>query len=135
MYAIINDYKIIEIREVSDEEMPGLAGRNQHVIEYSTFARPPAVGWIYEKGLCYPNIQPVTPRQIRQAWILMGKQLSEIDDAINLLPEPNRSLAKAEWEYSTLVLRTNNLVNMLGQMQGYSADDLDALWIFAGNIK
>lgn len=79
-------------------------------------------------------IPDVTPRQIRQAWVLMGKQLSEIDDAINALPEPYETMAKIEWEYSISVKRKNPLVEMLGQSQGYSADDLDALWVLAASL-
>lgn len=134
MYVIINDNKVVDIRDISEEELVSVRGTNQQVVEYSYFTRAPKVGWVYINGVCHPDIKPVTPRQIRQAWILMGKQLSEIDTAIDSLPEPHRSLAKAEWEYSTLIIRENNLVSTLGQMQGYSADSLDALWIFAGGL-
>jgi hypothetical protein len=79
-------------------------------------------------------VRDVTPRQIRQAWILSGKQLSEIDDAIAALPEPHRSLAQIEWEYSTIVMRNNPLVAMLGQAQGYTSQQLDDLWILAASL-
>ena len=54
-----------------------------------------------------------------------------IDSVINTFPEPNRSLAKAEWEYSTLVFRNNKLVGMLGSLAGFTPDQLDELWNFA----
>lgn len=134
MYAIINDNKIVDIREISEDEMSVVRGMNQHVIEYSSFVRPPYIGWVYEKGVAFPDIKSVTPRQIRQAWILMGKSLTEIEDAIDSLSEPHRSLARAEWEYSTLVFRRNPLVAMLAGMNGYTDEELDALWIFAGSL-
>lgn len=134
MYAIINDNKIVDIREISEEEMIGIAGRNQNVIEYSSFVRPPYIGWLYEKGVAFPDIKSVTPRQIRQAWILSGQSLTVIEIAIDSLPEPYRSLARAEWEYSTIVMRRNPLVSMLASANGYTDDELDALWIFAGTL-
>jgi len=79
-------------------------------------------------------IDDVTPRQIRQAWVLMGRQLSEIDNAIAALPEPTKTLAAIEWEFSTLVQRSNPLVAMLGASQGFSSDQLDSLWKFAKGL-
>jgi hypothetical protein len=134
MYAVINDNKIVDIRDILEDEMPGVAGRNQHVVEYSSFVRPPYVGWLYENGIAFPDIKSVTPRQIRQAWILSGQSLTVIEIAIDSLVEPHRSLARAEWEYSTIVMRRNPLVAMLANANGYTDEQLDALWIFAGTL-
>lgn len=76
-------------------------------------------------------ISDVTPRQIRQAWILMGHELSEIDNAIAALPSPYNKLAQVEWEYSMVVKRNNPLVAMLGVAEGFSSTQLDDLWKFA----
>jgi hypothetical protein len=56
-----------------------------------------------------PIIPPdVTPRQIRQAIIMMGGiTIEQIEAALNQLPEPTRSLAKIEWEYSISFKRKN----------------------------
>lgn len=134
LYAFINDNIVKKLEDISEDELQGSLHLYQQIIPVSQFSRTPKVGWIFDNGQVYPDIKPVTPRQIRQAWILSGKLLSEIDNAINMLPEPTRSLAKTEWEYSTMVFRRNKLVGLLAQAQGYTEDELDQLWIFAGSL-
>lgn len=133
-YVFINDNKVVEKLDCDEEYVETVRHLYQQVINTAGLPRDPKVGWLFDNVNLKPDIKPVTPRQIRQAWILMGKSLSEIDNAINTLPEPSRSLARVEWEYSTTVFRSNKLVSMLGQMQGYSEDALDGLWILAGSI-
>ena len=130
-YVLINDFIVREIKEMDEESVALISNHWQWVLPIDYFSRRPSVGWIFDKGVSYPDIKPVTPRQIRQAWILSGRSLDMIDSVINTLPEPNRSLAKAEWEYSTLVFRNNKLVGMLGSLAGFTADQLDDLWNFA----
>lgn len=79
-------------------------------------------------------IPDVTPRQIRQAIILSGMPLSNIDAAIDSLPEPFRSLAHAEWEYSISFQRHRPLVAQVGAALGKNSEDLDALWKFAATL-
>lgn len=135
MNVFINDNKVQMISDMSEEECEKIRHLYQVVYPIEHFPREPKVGWIHDaKGGCHPNIKEVTPRQIRQAWILMGKSLTEIEIAIDSLPEPQRSLARAEWEYSTVVFRRNPLVTLLAYLNGYSDDELDALWLFAGSL-
>ena len=96
-------------------------------------------GDIQEKLAAYAapvvrEIKPVTPRQIRQALILSGIPLSEIDSAFAAFPEPTKSLAQVEWEYSTLFIRTNPLVATVGQLLGWTSEQLDQLWLMAGSL-
>jgi hypothetical protein len=79
-------------------------------------------------------IEDVTPRQIRQALILSGVSMASIDAALATLPEPNKSLAQAEWEYSNMFERSRPLVTSVGQMLGWTSAQLDALWIFAKTL-
>lgn len=117
----IYNYEGIKIGEL---ELPNSTTEEEWLEKLAEYARP-----------IPPELIPdVTPRQIRQAWVLMGKQLSEIDNAIAALPEPHKTLAQIEWEYSTLVMRNNPLVAMLGVSQGYSPSDLDNLWKFAKTL-
>lgn len=135
MHVFINDNKVQMIQDMQEEQIETIRHLFQVVHPIEHFARTPKVGWVYDfKGECYPDIASVTPRQIRQAWILLGRSLTVIEIAIDSLPEPHRSLARAEWEYSTIVMRRNPLVTLLAQLNGYTDDDLDALWIFAGSI-
>ena len=76
----------------------------------------------------------VTPRQIRQALILSGISLAAIDAALDTLPEPTKSLARTEWEYSISFQRNRALVTQVGQMLGWTPAQLDALWQFAGTL-
>lgn len=76
----------------------------------------------------------VTPRQIRQALILSGISLAAIDAALDALPEPTKSLARTEWEYSISFQRSRPLVAQVGQMLGWTSAQLDALWQLAGTL-
>lgn len=133
-FAFVNDNKIKKILDISEDEAMLDSHLYQYVLNTDDMDRYPAVGWCCENRIAFPDIKPVTPRQIRQGLILLGHSLSDVDNAIAALPEPHRSLASAEWEYSTLVFRRNQLVEMLGQAQGWTADELDNLWIFAGAL-
>jgi hypothetical protein len=84
-----------------------------------------------------PPVAPildVTPRQIRQALILSGISLAGIDDALASLPEPIKSLAQTEWEYSISFQRNRPLVNQVGALLGKSSQELDDLWKFAATL-
>jgi hypothetical protein len=80
------------------------------------------------------SLPDVTPRQIRQALILMGVNLQQIEDALNSLPEPTKSLARIEWEYSIAFQRNRDLVSQMGAMLGWTSAQLDSLWILAAKL-
>lgn len=81
-----------------------------------------------------PNIpHEVTMRQARLALLGAGL-LAGVTAAIEALPEPQRTAAKIEWEYSTTVQRHRGLVQQLGAVLGMLPEQLDALFIAAGNI-
>lgn len=82
-----------------------------------------------------PALPDVTPRQLRQA-IILSKivTIEQIEAAMNGLPEPTRSLALVEWEYSIAFKRYNPLVLAVGQLLGWTSDQLDDLWRFAGSL-
>jgi hypothetical protein len=91
-------------------------------------------GYSYDGSSFSPvaeKIEDVTPRQMRQALILSGVSLSQIDDAINSLPEPTKSLAMVEWEYSVAFQRHRPIVAQVAQMLGWNDAQLDALWKMA----
>lgn len=78
--------------------------------------------------------ESITPRQIRQALILSGVNLTDIDNALSTLPEPQQSLAKAEWLYATSFDRHRPLVVSVGQMLGWTNEQLDALWAYGSTL-
>lgn len=69
----------------------------------------------------------VTMRQARLALHQAGK-LSLVDDAINLIPEPDKSLISIEWEYASTVDRMSPWVSTMGAALGLSDDALDQLF-------
>lgn len=79
-------------------------------------------------------LKDVTPRQIRQALVLSGITTEQIETALDSLPEPTRTLARIEWEYSVAFQRSRPLVATVGQMLGQTPEQLDALWILAGSL-
>lgn len=134
IYAIVNDNMVKEIREISENDFAYLSGMSQAIVAVDGLPRMPKVGWIYEKGTLFPNIKDITPRQARQAIVLSGYSIETIEGAINSLPEPNRSLALIEWEYSTAFIRRNPLVDQIGAVLGLTADQVDELWTMGSRL-
>jgi hypothetical protein len=77
--------------------------------------------------------QIVTMRQARLALLGAGK-LSLVEAAIDALPEPPKTAAKIEWEYSQEVHRNKPFVQMLAQGLGLSQVELDQLFIAAATL-
>ena len=88
------------------------------------YAAPPAA----------KQIPDVTPRQMRQALILSGITMEQISTALNSLPEPQKSLAIIEWEYSIVFQRNRPLVAQVALMLGWTDEQLDQLWYFAATL-
>lgn len=80
-----------------------------------------------------PRPRAVTMRQARLALNAAGL-LSSVEAAINALPEPTKTQALIEWEYSNEVQRTNGIVAQLGPALGLSEAQLDALFSAAEAI-
>lgn len=80
-----------------------------------------------------PEIEPVTPRQMRQA-LLAWNLLSTVEGAINSMSEPTKSYAKVEWEYSLQFNRSHPLVNQMGAALGMTSEQLDNLWLLAATL-
>lgn len=75
----------------------------------------------------------VTMRQARLALLGAGL-LSSVNAAIDSLPEPAKSAALIEWEYSSEVWRNRPFVQQLGGALGLSSAQLDALFIQAATL-
>jgi hypothetical protein len=81
-----------------------------------------------------PVIPDVSPRQIRQALVLTGVSMAQVDTALASLEEPTRSLAQISWEYSIVFERANPLVAQVGTMLGWTDQQLDDLWLYANSL-
>lgn len=98
------------------------------------------IGWLYdgqEFSLPPPPAplvpQEVTMRQARLA-LLENGLLANVQTAINSLPEPDRTKAQIEWDYSNALQRSNAFVATLGSALGLSSQDLDDLFIQASAL-
>lgn len=110
--------------KIGELEMPDNTPEEDWVKELSKYSQAPEV--------IIPNC---TPRQIRQAlFIYYGVTAAMIEAGIAQLPEPHKTLAMIEWEYSTLFIRSNHLVDMLGQLMGWTSGQIDSLWIEANKL-
>jgi len=118
----ILDFNEIKIGELSEPD--GVTWTEEEWSErLAVYSAPPVI-----------SIPDVTPRQIRQALILSGVSLASIEAALATLPEPTKSLAETEWEYSIAFQRYRPLVQQVGLMLGWTPEQLDQLWLFAGTL-
>ena len=98
------------------------------------------IGWLYD-GQEFSLPPPPTPsvptevtmRQARLA-LLENGLLANVQPAINSLPEPDKTKAQIEWDYSNALQRSNPFVDVLGAALGLSSQDLDDLFIQASAL-
>lgn len=94
------------------------------ILENGVWINPPVV---------VPIPQEITMRQARLALLDIGL-LANVQTAINTLPEPDKTKAQIEWEYSNALQRDNPFVTTLGTALGLSSDDIDNLFITASGL-
>lgn len=75
----------------------------------------------------------VTMRQARLAPLGAGK-LAGVEAAIASLPEPQKTAAIIEWEYSNALQRSNPFVAQLGAALGLDDAAIDALFAEAAKL-
>mgnify|MGYP001454549248 CR=1 FL=1 len=133
-YALIRAGVVVNVAR-AEPDWPGLADYDQavelaedqavapgHTFDGSVFAAPA------------PRVPAaVTMRQARLA-LLGANLLSSVDTAIDALPEPTKSAARIEWEYSNELQRGNALVAALTPALGLTSEQVDALFIAASTL-
>jgi hypothetical protein len=75
----------------------------------------------------------VSMRQARLALIEQGF-ISQVQDAIALIPEPDKSKIEAEWEYASTVERGSVWVATLQPALGLTDEQMDNLFKLAGTL-
>ena len=75
----------------------------------------------------------VTMRQARLALYAAGL-LSQVEAAIEALPEPNRTVARIEWDYASEVHRASEFVTLLGAELELDKQSLDDLFLKAREL-
>lgn len=78
--------------------------------------------------------QNIRSRQLRLALVYSEFSLDNISQAIEQLEEPQKSVAKIEWEYATSFDRDNQLLISLGYMLGLTEEQIDNLFILADTL-
>lgn len=85
-----------------------------------------------------PVVVPGVPSVVtmRQARLVLHSAglLPLVEDAISALPDPPRTAARIEWDYSNEVHRHKPFVQMLGGALGLTAEQLDNLFIQAAQL-
>ena len=100
-----------------------------------TWIGPGAVWEVRTGDDFHPEPVPaeVTMRQARLALHAAGK-LAAVNAAISALPDPPKTAALIEWEYSSTVRRDSQFVALLGPALGLDAAGLDALFVAASKL-
>ena len=94
-------------------------------------AQPPALPEYVPAVVAVPDV--VTMRQARLALLGAGK-LSSVGAAIASMPEPQKTEASIEWEYSSALERSNPFVTQLGAALGLDAAAINALFVAASKL-
>lgn len=77
---------------------------------------------------------PTRLYSLRAVFALHGLE-TKIDTAISSLPEPQRSIAKAHWNYGDTISRTHPLVSSLANMLGLSDAEVDEIFSDAQTVE
>ena len=98
-----------------------------------------STGQVQELPDLPPEAQPViVPKQVtmRQARLALHQAglLPTVESAIDTLPEPPRTAARIEWDYSNSILRNNPFVSQLALMLGFTESQLDELFVLASTL-
>lgn len=98
------------------------------------------IGWLYD-GHAFtapPPPPPVIPQSVtmRQARLALHANglLASVQPAITSLPEPQRTQAQIEWDYSNGLERNNPFVATLGAALGLDGAGIDALFLQAAQL-
>lgn len=134
-YAFIQNNTIVEVVQTNPFELfvEGYATQFVEVPDNVEFGCKFENGeWVAPLPIVYIP-QEVTMRQARLA-LLENGLLANVQPAINSLPEPDKTKAEIEWDYSNALQRGNPFVATLGAALGLTSEDLDNLFIQASTL-
>lgn len=120
------------VRRISDDAFIPADPDNRDFAEYRA--------WLDAGNTPQPVPEPaaaipveVTMRQARLALLSAGLY-EAVEAAINSLPDPPRTAARIEWDYSNTIQRHNAFVAQLTPMLGLTEEQVDALFTAAAAI-
>lgn len=85
----------------------------------------------YNRRLIPKNI---SQRQLRTQLVLSGFDLANVQNAIDGLQDPQKSIAQVAWDYAITFDRESPLLNNLALMLGLTDSDVDQIFINAANL-
>jgi hypothetical protein len=145
-YALMKDGIVRNVIEAESDFLPHIAADWDHIEALDTEGEQAlnvGIGWGWDgSGFVEPPAQPqpeplppasVTMRQARLALLAYGI-LGSVDAAIDAMPEPDKSEARIEWDYSNEVQRHNGFVAQLGPVLGLTEAQLDNLFALAATL-
>lgn len=145
-YALIQNGIVRNVIEAEPDFLQHIAGEWDHAEPLDTEGEKAlnvGIGWGWDgSAFVEPPAQPqpeplppasVTMRQARLALLAYGI-LGSVDAAIDAMPEPDKSEARIEWDYSNEVQRHNGFVAQLGPVLGLTEAQLDDLFALAATL-
>ena len=139
---MITEYKIIKYfrdNGIDEKEIRRLKYSNANekpVIDFwpSDIPRPDDSYWATAESY-FPVPSQVTPRQFRLALIQSGRDLDEVEQAINAIPDTaERQTAQVEWEYASVIKRNHPFVISLGAAIGFTPEEIDDAFRLAATL-
>jgi hypothetical protein len=137
LYYNIDTY---EIKELSEDLINGwIENNNPKKDKWVSLPEKPDNDYYWNNGewIQYPVVIPesISARQIRLWLINNGIQLSQVEQAIDSIPDLiMRETIKIEWEYAPYVERNHPMLGSLAQALGLSEEQIDAAFIQAQYI-
>lgn len=144
-YALIQDNKVVNIIEANNNFISLITYNYEHIEALDTSYEQSlgiGIGWLWNKERGFYSLdilpqEPINPvpqivfmRQARLALLEVGL-LDNIEQIINLLPEPLKSEARIEWEYATEVHRAWPTLNQIADHLNLTSEYVDELFVLA----
>ena len=79
--------------------------------------------------------EKITKLQLKIQLVRMGFDLQIIENAIDALPEPQKTFASLSWTEATNFYRDNDMIESVGQMLNLTSEQIDNLFIEAEKIR
>lgn len=137
LYYNIDTY---EIKELSEDLINAwIENNNPKKDKWVLLPTKPGEDYYWNNGewIQYPVVIPesISARQIRLWLINNGIQLSQVEQAIDSIPDLiMRETIKIEWEYAPYIERNHPMLGSLAQALGLSEEQIDAAFIQAQYI-
>ena len=144
-YALVQSNKVVNVIEANSSFIPLIINNYDHIEPLDTTLEQylgVGIGWLWtkERGFYSLDILPQEPinpvpqmvfmRQARLALLEVGL-LDNIEQIINLMPEPLKSEARIEWEYAAEVRRDWPTLNQIVDHLNLTSEYVDELFILA----